>query len=569
MTASVSNTPVQPSGRSQYADQIYQQYLSYYQDINTKINAINQLPASQLSQTAKGQYAAQLVALQQQLYPLYQSQYNNSTATVATFQASCASIENQVAQIYSTATHAQTSTSTSTGSSPISVFPGTGSTTPTTPPTSGTTATTSVKSTGRSADAAAIYSQYLTYYNDINTKLNAINQLPYAQVNSPSVIQDRQQLLSLQQQLYPLYTSQYNDSTKTLATFQAACASIVAQVTQVYNDAIKAPTTTPTTPPPVTPPPVTPPPVTTPPTGTTGTTGTTPATGVTPVTGSSSQAGKIENGTWYVDWTSWNTPVPQGVNMVNIFVGNMSLDASGKPAVGGFGTMSQNPAQMDTFIQACHAQGISVKISLGGGGGSYDNTWDVLTSSNVQGFAQALANFCNTHGVDGVDFDCEEFTSGQNNPTQQALVGTLIKNFKLINPNFQTSLDTNAGFGPNFPWQGIVQNILNASAYTNPTTGKTTCGVDRIYIMAYYNSQSDEQGWVTGWANWLKTNYNFTPAQITVGLNPSSGTYNANSFAAWAAQQGYSTSFWNYDPANPTQSNQVGTGILNAYKNAK
>lgn len=574
MTTPVSSNQVQPTGRSPDADKIYQQYVAYYNDINNKINTINHLPAGQINQTAQTQDVNQLVALQQQLYPIYQSHYVNSSATLASFQNACASIESQAAQIYAAATNTQTSTSS--GSSPISVYTsgtsgsGSSSSTSSSSSTTSTTGTSTVtKNNGRSPDATQIYSQYLTYYNDINTKINAINQLSYSQVNQPNIVQDKKQLVALQQQLYPLYTSQYNDSTKTLATFQAACASIESQVAQAYNNAMgtssagggtsgTGTTTGGSTG------------TSTGSTGSTGgTTGTTGTTGITPVTQGSSAAGKIENGTWYVDWTSWNTPVPQGVNAVNIFVGNMSLDANGKPTIGGFGTMSQNQAQMNAFIKSCHAAGISVKISLGGSGGSYDNTWDVLTSSNVQNFAQALANYCNTNGLDGVDFDCEEFTSAQDKPSQQALVGTLIKDFKTINPNFQTSLDTNAGFGTNFPWQGIVQNILNASLYTNPTTGKTACGIDRVYIMAYFNTLSDEQGWVTGWANWLKTNYNFTPSQVTVGLDPAAGAYDPNAFAAWAAKQGYSTSFWDYDPGNPTQSNQTAAGILNAYNTAK
>lgn len=130
-------------------------------------------------------------------------------------------------------------------------------------------------------------------------------------------------------------------------------------------------------------------------------------------------------------------------------------------------------------------------------------------------------------------------------------------------------MDTNAGFGPNFPWQGIVQNILNASIYTDPKTGKTAWGVDRVAIMAYFNTLSDEQGWVTGWANWLKTNYTLAPSQVTVGLDPAAGTYYVSAFAAWAAKQGYSTSYWDYDPGNPTQSNQIATSFLNAYNKAK
>ncbi len=544
MTTPVSSTS--SSGRSPAADQIYQQYLAYYNDINTKINAVDQLPQTSATLNAR----SQLIALQQKLYPIYISDYSNSSDVLASFVSDCASIETQVNQIYTSVT-GQSSTTPPVTTPPVTTPP---VTTPpvTTPPTSPIAVYTASQ---RSPDASQIYQQYLTYYADINTKIGAIDALPYNQRILASVQQDRTQLQALQQQLSPIYTSQYNSASATLASFISAAAPIEAQVTQTYNAAINTtvPVSPPVTPPPVTPP-VTPPPVT-------------PVTPVNPVTPAAPpSAMQIQNGTWYLDWTSFNYPIPQGVNAVDIFVGNMSMSPTGTPTIGGFGTLSQNPATLAAFIQGCKAQGITVNISIGGAGGSYDNTWDVLTNSNVQGFANALATFCTSNGISGVDFDCEEFTSPTTNPTQQALVGTLIKDFKTINPNFQTSLDTNAGFGPNFPWQGIVQNIMNAAIYTNPTTHQPTSGVDRVNIMAYFNSLSDEQGWVTGWATWLKSAYNLGPSQISVGMDPAAGTYSPTAFAAWAAQQGYSTFLWNFDPNQQAASNASATSILTAYK---
>ncbi len=278
--------------------------------------------------------------------------------------------------------------------------------------------------------------------------------------------------------------------------------------------------------------------------------------------------GTIENGCWYIDWTSWGFggyPVPQGVNDVNIFVGNMSLDANGKPVIGGFGAMSEE--SMNAFIQACHAQGISVKLSIGGStSGMYGRCWDVLTKDNVDSFAQALVDYCHTHGADGVDFDFEEFSSATDHPEIQTLVGTLIKDFKNKDPKLQTSLCTNAGFGPYFPWQGIVENVLNAASTTDPTTGKVSCAVDRMYIMSYYNTLSDEETWVTGWANWLGSTYNFTPAQISVGLDDTDAhAYDIEAFAAWAASQGFSTCYWEWDPNTAAQSDQSTNKIKKAY----
>ncbi len=532
MTTPVTNNSAS-TGRSPDAAAIYQQYLDYYNDINTKINAIDQLPPTSETQSAR----SQLIALQSELYPLYTSDYNNSSATLATYVSANASIESQVDSLYSLTTGQTTTPPVTTPTQP-------------TQPTQPTSPIAVYTANQRSPDASAIYQQYLAYYADINTKIGAINALPYAQRTSTSVQADIKQLQSLQQQLAPIYTSQYNSSTATLASYVTASASIEAQATTTYNAALNA--TVPVTPPPT--PPVTPP--------------TNPVTPVNPVTPAAPPtAMQVQNGTWYLDWTSYNYPIPQGVNAVDIFVGNMSF-VNGVPTVGGFGTLSQNPATLAAFIQGCKAKGITVNISIGGSGGSYDNTWDVLTSSNVQSFAQTLANFCTTNGISGVDFDCEEFTSATDNPTQQALVGTLIKDFKTINPNFQTSLDTNAGFGSGFPWQGIVQNIMNNAIYTNPTTGKPTSGVDRVNIMAYFNPLSDEQGWVTGWAQWLKANYNFSPAQISVGMDPSAGAYSTTAFATWAGQQGYSTFLWNYDPSQQSTSDATSTSVLSAYQAA-
>lgn len=365
MVNPVSNNQTPSTGRSSEADQIYQKYLTYYNDINDVINAVNQIPSTSISSTQRADYINQLVALQEQLYPIYQNQYNNSSATLETFENACSDIGDQATQIYDDVTNTY---STSSSSSPINVFSNevanssgssstssSGSSSTDSSSTSGTTtSTSSTTSSGRSPDADQIYSQYLSYYNDINSKINSINQLPYSTLNQSNVINDKKELAALQQQLYPIYVSQYGNSTATLSTFQDACADIETQVAQFYNDALGASqgetsntgsssgisgtTSSGST------------------TGSTGSTGTTGTTGVTPVTQQSSLANKVENGTWYVDWTSWNTPIPEGVNTVNLFVGNMSLDANGNPTIGGFGTLSQNPDQMDQFIQECHAK---------------------------------------------------------------------------------------------------------------------------------------------------------------------------------------------------------------------
>lgn len=255
----------------------------------------------------------------------------------------------------------------------------------------------------------------------------------------------------------------------------------------------------------------------------------------------------IEHSVWYIDWTSWFTGppfvIPTDVNMINVFVGKLSFGTDGKPTMDGFGNMTL--PQLKSFTAYCAAQTppIAVKVSIGGGGGSYDRCWDLLTSSNVAAFAQGLADFCHANGVVGVDFDYEAFGSEE----QEVLVGTLIKQFKAIDPNLQTSLCTNAGFGPNYPWQEVIKTIMDAASISPGHSA-----LDRMYIMSYYDPIENEKTWVNGWANWLIQNYGFTPARVSVGIDDfDAHAYDPVVFAAWAASMGYSTAHWAFDPAHP------------------
>lgn len=252
----------------------------------------------------------------------------------------------------------------------------------------------------------------------------------------------------------------------------------------------------------------------------------------------------IEKSAWYIDWTTWfNGPpysIPTGVNLLNVFVGKLMYDASGNPTLGGFGNMDL--AQLDAFTEYCRSQSppIDVKVSVGGGGGSYDNTWDLLTTENTQEFAQGLVDFCHDHGLVGVDFDYEEFKS----PEQETLVGTLIKQFKQLDPALQATLCTNAGES----WQSHVGTILNA-AITSP--GK--CPIDRLYVMSYYDPIAQEQSYINSWTNWMKNNYYCPSSVTTVGVDTfDANAYNATEFTNWALSNGNSIAHWAYDPAHPT-----------------
>jgi hypothetical protein len=385
-----------------------------------------------------------------------------------------------------------------------------------------------------------IYQQYLDYYNDINSKINSIDQLPYTFRIKPNVITDRLALVNLQKELYPIYVSDVNS---TLAQFQQDTANIISQVQTAYNDALSISTTPVVTPssPVVTP--TTPTPVVTP---------------ITNVTLPPPTPTGIENSCWYITWTSWTFPIISNVNMINLFVGEFTIQADESVLVGGFGNATN--ALIDQLVSEATAKGIGVKISLGGGGGSYDNIWNVITADNVQSIANALVTFCQTHKLAGVDFDIEMFTSGTDRTNLQTLCGNLIKLFKLGDPTLQTSLCVNAGFGDSYPWEGCAENIINGTLNNGQTC------LDRVYIMSYYNPLPDEQNWILGWYGWLNYNYDFTSSRISVGIdNTDSNAYNISTFAAWAKSNGFGTAYWMYNPATVASSDQSLQTIINSY----
>lgn len=264
----------------------------------------------------------------------------------------------------------------------------------------------------------------------------------------------------------------------------------------------------------------------------------------------------IERSVWYIDWTSQFTGLPYvllaGNDVINIFVGELKFGKDGQPTLGGFGTMTSS--EMKAFTAYCRSlpSPMVVKVSIGGGGGMYDRCWDRLTAANICDFAQGMVDFCHEHGLIGVDFDYEAYVSAE----QETLVGFLIKEFKILDPTLQTSLCTNAGFGPNFPWQQVVKNILDGAAIASGHSA-----VDRIYIMTYYDSMQAEICWLLGsngkggWSNWLRKHYGFTPARISIGIDDFDAyAYDPDAFSAWAISMGFSTAHWAFDPARPTGS---------------
>ncbi len=527
--------------RSQYASAIYAQYLLYYSDINNKIHTIDTMyPAGTAPTNVQADRKA-LITLQQSLYAVYQTAYNDPASTLESYQKASQPIITQVASYYADATG---------GSSTIQQKIQTDYT-------NAQTAVANLQNeiNSDSVSVTALLSALSNLHTTIDTLQQEINNLPSG-ANKVKAEQDLQttsiDLTTLDQQVHDAQTqfSHFQavvspliqtggalDQLKNLAaksnpqqTDLDFANGLLAQIQATETNHIAIQNTISFA------------------KSTAGKVNTDiqivqQDLNITPP---APVPGMIERGAWYIDWTSWfNGPpfnIPSDVNVINVFVGQITYGADGKPTLDGFGNLT---SELDDFAKYCHAQvpPIAVKVSIGGSGGMYDRCWDRLTPTNVHDFAQGMADFCHKHGLDGIDFDYEEFASAE----QEALVGNLIKQFKQIDPKFQTSLCTNAGFGPNFPWQQAVKTILDAALI-----GPGNCAVDRVYIMSYYDPLPTEQNWVLGWADWLIKNYGFTRSRVAVGIDDfDAHAYNPVDFRNWALSQGFSVEHWAYDPARP------------------
>lgn len=260
------------------------------------------------------------------------------------------------------------------------------------------------------------------------------------------------------------------------------------------------------------------------------------------------------NGVWYVTWRAQmgvTPPIPEGVNLINLFVGQLDPVAGVTGLQGPFGVNSSLAA----FVQQCKSQNIPVMVSIGGHNGSYDNTWDQLNTENIPQYAQALATFCNTTGVSGIDFDWEPDTWTQ---AQGALVGQLIQQFKAFSTSSQP-LQASLCVDSATSWETDAGWVFNAAL--DPKTGANT--IDRLNIMAYYDPSLMEPyiSGPGGWESWVKQ-YN-PPPQVTVGML-NNASY-LQQFATFAYQQGDSVGLWFWDPGSVGPSNQSDQVVWNIY----
>lgn len=285
-----------------------------------------------------------------------------------------------------------------------------------------------------------------------------------------------------------------------------------------------------------------------------------------------------ENSTWVEDWTnnldtqSYIAALPQGVNTINVFVGQLalvngtatingySLDTSGTPpGTGAF----PDVAALTNFVQQCKAAGCSVKLSIGGQSGTtFGNSWSILTAENVTSFAQALVDLCRTTGADGADFD-EELED----TTAASFAGEMAGKFKDLAPDLATSCCVYGGCDANGPWHTCNTAFLSAAV-----TSQNWCAIDRVYVMTYwdYCPISQNEGFMTAWNTWLAQQHGFTSARISAGVDPTDSTTSPNdgtlnTWISFAYQNGFSTAIWDQSGVNNYIENNWGTVVHDLY----
>lgn len=289
-----------------------------------------------------------------------------------------------------------------------------------------------------------------------------------------------------------------------------------------------------------------------------------------------------ENSTWVEDWSAnldtdaYIEALPRGVNTIHIFVGELAL-VDGKASINGYtldtpgqpaGTGAfPDVAALTDFVKRCKEAGVTVKLSIGGQPGTtFGNSWSVLTSNNVNDFAQAMVDLCHKTTADGVDFDEELEDTGI-----AQLAGQMAGKVKDLDGSLATSYcvyGACSSSGPGHP--------TNAVFLQYAVTSNNSSAIDRVYVMAYYDGytlQQNEQAMLS-WNTWLAAQYGFTSARISAGLDPNDPITSSNdgSLTTWvqfAAQNAFSTAIWDQLGVDDYVSNSWGTQVENIYNRSQ
>jgi len=125
------------------------------------------------------------------------------------------------------------------------------------------------------------YNQFLTDYANVNRVIRIIDMLDYEIRSQPEVEMDRKRLIKLQSKLFQIY-----QICRSLGAYLNGVQDInfiVQSIENFYNKPINP---------------------------------------VVPVVPNNTNG--IEHSVWYETWTSWESPIPNYVNTINLFVGNIN-----------------------------------------------------------------------------------------------------------------------------------------------------------------------------------------------------------------------------------------------------
>jgi hypothetical protein len=286
----------------------------------------------------------------------------------------------------------------------------------------------------------------------------------------------------------------------------------------------------------------------------------------------------VEHSTWVEDWSAnldtdqyINSLCDGGVNTINIFVGQLDI-VDGKPTIDGYsmdtpglpgGTgMFPSKKALTDFITRCKEKGINVKLSIGGADGNpFGESWKKLTDSNIDDFAKALVDICKQTGAEGIDFDDE-----LEDTTIAARAGKLAAAFKAQDPDLQASFCVFGGISDSGPMHAVDKVFLENAKLKD---GQSV--IDRVYVMTYYDgcTVSENEQFMKGWATWLKSNFQFSPSQISIGVDPNDPntlpTTGLKSWIEFAKENGFSTAIWDNQGSYDYIKNDWGDIVKNLY----
>ncbi len=270
-------------------------------------------------------------------------------------------------------------------------------------------------------------------------------------------------------------------------------------------------------------------------------------------------SGKIEHSIWPADYSGdlndyVDSLKKSGVDTINVFNGAIDKDADGKPLIDGWWGIAGYPnafkseADLKAFIDKCKANGITVKLTVGGAGAGtpWGDGWKNLTDDNLEAYAKALNDFCKATDASGIDFD-EELVNDDASAIRAGKLAGLLKD---LNPDLQLSCCLGLWIDETGPrWANNRLFLENAKCKDGSSA------IDRAYMMDYEDGATPEENmaFINLWKDWLKTNCNMDPSQISVGIEPDDSTISQTGSDAWikfAKDNGFSTAIWDQHMEN-------------------